>query len=130
VSATNSEQASANTTTSASVWNSCPLVVRMNTTGRKMTQVVSVDAMTAPVTSRVPTLAASTRERPSCLCRAMFSSTTMALSTMSPMPRARPPKVIWFSVSPEKKSRPKVAVIEIGIASAMIVVVEPLRRNT
>lgn len=59
-----SEHPSAKTTTSDSAWNSCPLVVRMKTTGRKITQVVSVAATTAPATSRVPTRAASTRSSP------------------------------------------------------------------
>ncbi len=75
----------------------------MKTTGRKITQVVSVEATMAPATSRVPTRAASAMGRPSCSrCRTMFSSTTMALSTISPIPSASPPNVIWFSVSPAK----------------------------
>jgi len=94
-----------------------------------MTHVVSVEATTAPDTSRVPMRAASCRLRPDWRWRTMFSITTIALSTIIPMPRARPPKVIWFSVSPEKNSRPKVAVIEIGIARAMIPVVDPFRRK-
>ena len=103
VSATSSEQARANTTTRASAWNRAPLVVRVNTTGRKMTQVVSVEAMIAPATSRAPTFAASSAGR-SCSSRfrTMLSSTTMALSTISPTPRASPPKVIWLSVRPAK----------------------------
>ena len=44
VRATRSEQARAKTTTRARAWKSAPVVVRAKTTGRKMTQVVSVEA--------------------------------------------------------------------------------------
>ncbi len=53
----------------------------------------------------------------------------MALSTIRPTPRARPPKVIWLRVMPPKKSSPKVAITEIGIDSAMMAVDERLRRK-
>ncbi len=47
-----------------------PLVVRAKTTGRKMTQVVSVEATIAPATSRAPTRAASSAGRPPLLALA------------------------------------------------------------
>ncbi|OPZ80336.1 MAG: hypothetical protein BWY77_01122 [bacterium ADurb.Bin431] len=53
----------------------------------------------------------------------------MALSTSIPMPRARPPKVMLLRVKPLKYISPKVATIEIGMAVAMIEVLERLRRK-
>ena len=54
----------------------------------------------------------------------------MALSTSIPAPRANPPKVIIFSVSPLKNIKLKVATIEIGIERLTINVVPIRRRNT
>ena len=59
----------------------------------------------------------------------MFSSTTMALSTSMPTPRASPPSVIMFSVKPPKYISAKVAMIEIGMAVAMMAVLRRLRRK-
>ena len=53
----------------------------------------------------------------------------MELSTSMPIPSARPPKVIVFRVKPAKYIKPKVAMIEIGIAVAMITVLEILRKK-
>ena len=36
------------------------------------------------------------------MCRNVFSSTTIAASTIMPTPSARPPNVIVFSVSPRE----------------------------
>jgi len=95
-----------------------------------MTEVVRVEAMMAPATSRVPMEAASFSDRPfSSRCRIMFSKTTIALSTIRPTPRASPPNVIWFNVRSLKNSRANVAMIEMGIDSAMMNVVDPFRRN-
>ena len=78
-------------------------MVLVKTTGRKTTQVVSVEATIAPATSPVPARAASIIEAPSSSrFRTMLSRTTMALSTIIPIPSARPPKVIWLSVMPPK----------------------------
>ena len=111
-------------------WNRAPLVVRVKTTGRKTTQVVRVEATMAPATSVVPARAASILEAPSSSrLRTMLSRTTMALSTIIPTPRARPPKVIWLSVIPPKNRRPKVEITEMGMERAMIIVLDRLRRN-
>ena len=101
----------------------------MNNTGMKITIVVRVEATIAPLTWRVPVRALSSSLRPFSRRRTIFSSTTMALSTISPIPRANPPKLIWLRVKSLKNSRPKVAMIEIGIDRAMMKVVEPLRRK-
>ena len=64
------------------------------------------------------------------LRRTIFSRTTMELSTINPIPSASPPKLIWFNVRLLKYKRPKVAISEIGIESAIIKVVEPFRKKT
>jgi hypothetical protein len=94
VSAISNEHSSANTTTSASSWNKVAVVERMNITGRKITQVVSVEAMMAPVTCRAPRSALASGAMPFWRCRTMFSSTTIELSTIMPTPSAMPPNVI------------------------------------
>ena len=60
----------------------------------------------------------------------MFSSTTIALSTSMPTPRASPPKETMLSVKPLKYIRAKVETTEIGIAAPMIKVLDTLRRNS
>ena len=127
---TTSEQAWQKITTSASDLNSAPLTDCMNTSGMNTTQVVSVDASIAPATSDAPTAAASSGVQPvSSRLRTMFSSTTMALSTIIPTPSASPPKVIWFRVRPPKYSSAKQAMIEIGMDTPMMAVLVRLRRN-
>src|SRR5215831_12984059 len=59
----------------------------------------------------------------------MFSSSTIESSTSLPTPSAKPPKVKTFSVWPVKKSNVKVAMIERGIAIAMIPVARRLIRK-
>ena len=99
VSATASEQASAKATTTASVWNSWPASSRANSMGMKIASVVSVLAMIAPATSSVPATAEASRSSPNSLRRRwMFSSTTIAESTIMPTPSASPPRVIRFRV--------------------------------
>ena len=84
--------------------------------------VVKVDAIMAPPTSAVPLMAASFTETPCSICRKIFSTTTIALSTSIPAPNARPPKVIIFRVKPLKYIRLNVATMDIGIAKAIIAV--------
>ena len=63
---------------------------------------VSVEARIADQTSSLPSMAAVIRSLPMCRWRWVFSSTTIAASTIMPMPSASPPKVIVFSVKPPK----------------------------
>ncbi len=103
VSATNSEQSSEKVTTYASCLNMTPTMPRMKIIGKKTTTVVSVPAMMAAVTSSAPSTAACIPSNPfSSRKRVIFSSTTMALSTIMPTPSANPPSVMMFSVKPLK----------------------------
>ncbi len=100
--ATKREATRAKVTVRAIGRNSCDAIPCTNTMGKNTAMVVMVEAAMAPVTSLVPVLAASTIPIPSCRCRKMFSSTTMELSTIIPTPRAKPPRVMIFSVRPPK----------------------------
>ena len=75
---------------SARSWNSCPSMPSMNSTGRKMATLVTVEANSAPVICRVPLATASRICMPSWRQRTMFSSVTMAASMTSPTANARP----------------------------------------
>ena len=59
---------------------------------------VSVEARIADQISSLPSMAAWRGDLPMSMWRCVFSSTTMAASTIMPTPSARPPKVIVFSV--------------------------------
>ena len=83
----------------------------------------------APETSAAPATAASMSESPASRRRAMFSSTTMALSTSSPIASAMPPSDMMFSDRPANCIGRKVTITEIGIATAMISVGRNSRRN-
>ena len=51
----------------------------------------------------------------------MFSITTIELSMSRPTPSARPPRLMMLSDTPVACSSAKVAMIEIGMASAMAI---------
>ena len=73
-----------------------------NSSGMNTATWVSVDARIAAQTSSLPSIAARSRDLPISRCLCVFSSTTMAASTIMPTPSASPPKVIVFSVYPPK----------------------------
>jgi hypothetical protein len=70
--------------------------------GTKTAMCVSVEARIADHTSSAPSIAAVNRSFPMSMCRWVFSSTTIAASTIMPMPSASPPKVMVLSVKPAK----------------------------
>ena len=129
MSATTSEHSRAKLTTYASCLNIWAEIPPRNSTGTKTAIVVSVDAVMAVETSRLPTVAASRLLLPSSRWRYTFSSTTIALSTSMPTPSAKPPNEIVFSVNPLKNISANVEITEIGIAIAMISVLEKLRKK-
>ena len=95
--------------------------------GAKTATVVSVEPLMAPATSRAPSRAASSSESPFSRRCVIASSTTIELSTSIPMPRARPPSDIRFSVTPPKYIGAKVTSTERGIEIPMISVGPSLR---
>ena len=79
--------------------------------------------MTARPISRVASTAACAGGRPfSSTNRKMFSSTTIASSMTMPTASVSASSVIVFSVKPWYQIRPKVAMIEVGIAIAAMIV--------
>ena len=102
VTATNSDIASENMTTTESCVNRMLDVPDRNSSGTNTAMCVSVEARIADQTSSLPSIAAVIRSLPMCRWRCVFSSTTIAASTIMPMPSARPPNVIVFSVKPPK----------------------------
>jgi hypothetical protein len=102
VTATNSDIASENITTTDSCVNMMLAVPDRKSSGTNTAMCVSVDARIADHTSSLPSMDAVILSLPMWRWRCVFSSTTMAASTIIPMPSARPPKVIVFSVKPPK----------------------------
>ena len=97
--------------------------------GANTDTVVRVDAVIAPATSATPRTAASFSESPSSRQRVIDSSTTIALSTSIPTPRARPPRDMMLRDTSSRYIGAKVTTTEIGIATAMISVADSRRRN-
>lgn len=91
--------------------------------------VVSVDATTAMLTSRVPTIAASSIPRPRSRALAMLSSTTMESSTTRPVANARPPSDMTLRLRPSSPMKKNVVTIETGSDRLMTNVLQPSRRN-
>jgi len=88
--------------------------------GPNTAMVVRVDEVMAPCTSSAPRVAASAGAAPSSSrCRKIFSSTTMELSPSMPTPRARPPRLMMFSETPNASMRANVPITEMGMARAM-----------
>ena len=98
VSATNSEAKRDTATVRARPRETLPAMPAAKNIGRKTATVVKVEAVIAPPTSLVPSMAASKRPLPPSMCRKMFSMTIMALLTSIPTPRAMPLMVMTLRV--------------------------------
>ena len=111
---------------SAKIW---PSTSRRNSTGRKTAIVVTVEAIKAGTTSRVPVCAASTGVMPPSLSRMMLPETTIAPSTTMPTAKASPASEITLRVRPPRSSAPNVASRQTGIATAISKVARQSRMN-
>jgi hypothetical protein len=69
-----------------------------NSSGMNTAMCVSVDARIADQTSSLASIDAVILSLPCSMCRNVFSSTTIEASTIMPIPSARPPNVMVFSV--------------------------------
>ncbi len=78
--------------------NSSPVISPTSASGRKTATVVTVEAVTAPATSRTAVLIAATFSSPREMCLLMFSMTTMESSTTRPIAIVRAPRVMMLSV--------------------------------
>ena len=90
---------------------------------------VSVDATTAMLTSRVPTIADSNTPSPRSRALAMLSRITIESSTTRPVANASPPSDITLRLSPNCSMKKNVVTIETGSDSAITNVLQPSRRN-
>ena len=98
--------------------------------GKNTATVVMVEASTAPPISRVPCRAASASDvRGSLRCRAMFSSTTMALSISMPTANAIPPRLMMFNVMSKTSISTNVASTETGMVAVTISVLRTCFRK-
>ncbi len=129
MSATTSENDSANVTVSDWSRNSCPATPVMNTIGKNTATEVSVAAVTAIATSAVPLRAASRRSMPCSCLRTMLSSTTTALSTSMPTASAMPPSDMMLSERSKAYMSTNVPSTETGIAMLEMRVARASRRN-
>src|SRR5207248_5459008 len=130
VTATNSDIDRENMTTNESCVNMMLEMPCRKSNGTNTAICVNVDARIADQTSSLPSIAAVMRSLPMWRCRWVFSSTTIAASTIMPMPSARPPNVMVFSVKPLKYSSANVPMTETGIDVQTISVERKSRRNT
>ena len=129
VSATSSENTSANVTVSAWSRNSWPAMPLIKTIGKKTAIVVNVAASTAPATSPVPAFAASAMPRPCSRLRTTFSRTTIELSTSIPTASAIPPSDMMLSEMLFVYMSRNVPITETGIAMPTIVVARASFKN-
>ena len=99
-------------------------------TGRKTTQVVSVEAAIAPATSPVPLAAVSAAEAPGRWRRWMLSTTTIALSTSMPAPSASPARVMMLRECSHSRIANRATNRDTGTAEATTTVGPRERRNS
>ena len=129
VSDTTREIISAIETVSAWSLNNWPATPCTNTSGKNTATVVSVDATTAMLTSRVPVMAACSTPSPRSRALAMLSSTTMESSTTMPVASARPARDMTLRLSPNRSMKKKVAMMDTGKESPITNVLQPSRRK-
>ena len=90
-----------------------------NATGTNTATSTSEVAMTAPATSFMATEAALCGSvLPSAMCRSMFSMTTMASSTTSPVANVMPNSVRVLMENPNSLTKMKVPINETGMVTA------------
>ena len=130
VSAQNSEIVIEHAIVSANCLYSSPVVPGKNATGTNTASRTSDDASTAPVISRIASRAPSSGGMPfSWMKRAMFSMTTIASSTTSPVASVSPKSVSVLIENPSTFMRKNVPSSETGIVSAGISVVRQSCKN-
>ena len=106
-----------------------PMMPFMKATGMKMTAMARVVASTARPISDVAKAAASFGDLPSSTCLVMFSITMMASSMRMPMERERASIVMLLKVKPKAFMMAKVAMMEVGMARALIIVLRQFRKK-
>ena len=130
VNALNAEIEMENAIVSANWRKRIPVVPGKNATGRNTATSTSEVAMTAPVTSFMAVEAALCASRsPSWMWRWMFSITTMASSTTSPVARVMPNRVRVLMENPSSLTKANVPTSETGIVTAGMMVLRQSSRK-
>ncbi len=101
----------------------------MKTTGTKTMQMQSVETKAGTAIWEAPSRMACTSRFFWCRLRWMFSISTVASSTRMPTARARPPRVMTFSVSPSQLMMMMETRIESGIEVTTTSVLRQLPRK-
>ncbi len=89
-------------------------------TGTKTMQMHKVDRNVGTATSAAPVTIDCRSGSFMATCRSMFSITTVPLSTRIPIAKAKPPRVMVFSVWPVTSMKSTAVTIDSGIAARMI----------
>ena len=118
-----------NTTASAMGMNRYFGAPDSRATGRNTTQMQRVATNAGTAISFEPSRIDWIKPLPMSMCRWMFSTVTVALSTRMPTESARPPSVIRLSVCPNADRQTMPASTETGIDTATITVLRQLPRN-
>ena len=129
VSDTSREASSAIVTVSANGRNSSPVDPPTKEIGRNTVTVVTVEAVTAPATSRTAKTIVAARSAPATRCRLMFSMTTIESSTTRPMAIVRAPRVRMLREYPTLCRPMNVMSTEVGIEIAVTSVARTESRN-
>ena len=128
---TSSDTRTANAMVNPKLFMKRPTMPPMNATGMNTATSDSVVASTARPISRVASTAAWKGGNSfSSMNRQMFSSTTIASSMTMPTASVRASMVIELSVRPMYQIRPKVAMIDAGIATEAMMVDRQFPRNS
>ena len=115
---------------SANWRNRIPVVPGKNATGTNTATRTSEVAITAPVTSFMAADAARLGSlSPSLICRSMFSITTMASSTTSPVASVMPNSVRVLIENPSNFTKAKVPISDTGIVTDGMMVLRQSSRK-
>ena len=127
---TNNDTAMAKAMVRPKLLKNLPTNPLRNATGTNTASSESVVAMTANPISLVPLIAASKGlSFLSWICLKMFSTTMIASSMTIPTAKARATRLIEFNVTLATHMTPKLAIMEVGMASAEIKVARPFPKK-
>jgi hypothetical protein len=130
VSATNADKATAPASATDNSRNKRPVLPCMKPIGRNTATRTAVVAITAKATWRVPRAAATSLGSPRSARRWMFSSTTIASSTTSPMQSTSASSVSRLIEYPNAYSGTNAAIRHTGTVTAGISAARTLPRNS
>ena len=102
----------------------------MKAVGMNTALSTSAMATTAPLTSSIAFLVASTGESPSAICRSTFSTTTIASSTTMPMASTRPNSERLLMENPKAAMAANVPISDTGTATSGMMEARQFCRNS